>query len=355
MTGLEPMRPPLVVVNPTAARLVHEARRETLGRDLGRALVTRYGVEPDWAPATADGAAAALADVAGRPLVVVAGGDGTVRGAAESLVGHDVPLAIVPGGTGNVLAGTLGIRGSRGAIAAIRAGEERRIDLGHVRWGEPGTSAGGAATRSAGTSGTTGSAGTTAGTTGTTGAPVVHERTFTVACGMGFDARVMALAEHEWKRRLRFGAYVGAALREAVRLEAARFHIEADGDVIDIEGLVVLIANCGDLIPGRLGVRQPLDPSDGRLDLIVIGGRGIVEGLRGAVEVLVRTGELDGSVIRRAVRQVRVTADPPQPTQTDGDVHPPGWLEASVRPGALRVLVPPRRERQARSAGSDVL
>ena len=41
-----------------------------------------------------------------------------------------------------------------------------------------------------------------------------QERLFTVACGMGLDARIMAAAEHEWKRRLRFGAYVGAAVRE---------------------------------------------------------------------------------------------------------------------------------------------
>ena len=72
---------------------------------------------------------------------------------------------------------------------------------------------------------------------------------------------------------IRFGAYVGAAVREAARLRPARFLIQADGVDIDIIGLVVLVANCGHIIPGRVGARQPLDPSDGRLDLLVVGGR----------------------------------------------------------------------------------
>jgi diacylglycerol kinase family enzyme len=45
-------------------------------------------------------------------------------------------------------------------------------------------------------------------------------------------------------------------------------------------------------------------------------------------------------VIRRGVRDVRIVADPAQPIETDGDPHPPGWLEASVLPGALTVLAP---------------
>ena len=157
---------------------------------------------------------------------------------------------------------------------------------------------------------------------------------------MGFDARIMALAEGEWKRRLGFGAYIGAAVHQLAHLEPAIFRLVADDVPIEIEGLLVLIGNCGDLVPGRLGARQPLDPGDGRLDLLVVGGRGLVDGLRGAIDLLWRTGESADHVIRRGVTSVRVEADPAQPLQTDGDHHPPGWLEASVRPGALTVLVP---------------
>jgi diacylglycerol kinase family enzyme len=318
-------RPPLVVVNPRASGLVDPARRARLRYELERALGRRFGVPADWSEGSHDDARAALRDVAGRPLVVAVGGDGTVREVAEAVVSTEVPVAIVPCGTGNVLAASLRLRGAGAAIRLIGAGFGtgdapahdgegrpagvlRRLDLGRARWG----AADGA----------------------------VEERTFSVACGMGFDARMIAAAEHEWKRRLRFGAYVGAAVREAMRLTPARFRITADGAEVEIVGLVVLIANTGDLIPGRLGARQPIDPSDGRLDLLVVGGRSLLAGARGVTSLLLRTGELDGSVIRRSIRQVRVEADPPQPIQTDGDAHAPGWLEAMVLPRAVSVLVP---------------
>jgi diacylglycerol kinase family enzyme len=153
----------------------------------------------------------------------------------------------------------------------------------------------------------------------------------------------MAAAEHEWKRRLGFGAYIGAAVREALRLEPARFRITADDSTFEITGLVALIANCGDIVPGRIGARQPLDPTDGRLDLLVVGGRDVLSGLRGAADLLFRTGDQDGAVIRRSVTRVRIEAEPAQPRQTDGDPHPPGWLEASVMPAALSLLVPTGR------------
>ena len=309
MTAPVISRAPLVIVNPRASRLHDAGARDRLRRELGARLAARYGSEPDWAPESHEGALEALGDVAGRPLVVAAGGDGTIREAATAAAEHDVPLAIIPGGTGNVLAGTLGLRGLWSSLDVAVTGRSRRIDLGWARWGAADDH-------------------------------TIHERAFTVAAGMGFDARIMALAEGEWKRRLGFGAYIGATVHALARLEPARFHIVADEVPIDLEGLVVLIGNCGDLVPGRLGARRPLDLGDGRLDLFVVGGRSLVDGLRGAIDLLWRTGDSNDHVVRRGVRSVRVEATPAQPLQTDGDHHPPGWLEATVRPGALTVLVP---------------
>src|SRR6185437_13768394 len=78
--------------------------------------------------------AARKAAANGADLVVAVGGDGTVRGCAEGLAGTDVPLGIVPLGTGNLLARTLGIPAhTRAALSiALRetgTTEDRRIDL----------------------------------------------------------------------------------------------------------------------------------------------------------------------------------------------------------------------------------
>jgi len=309
---------PLIVVNPRAARLHDASRRAEVQEAVARAVAARTGRPPVIETGTLDDASAALARAAaGRaPLVVAVGGDGTIRQAASALAGTGTPLAIVPGGTGNVLAGTLRLGGLGPAVDAIRRGEPRVLDLGRAAWG-PGGADGGAGRR--------------------------HEGPFLVACGMGLDARIMAAAEHEWKRRMRFGAYVGAAIGELARLGAADFVIEADGDTIAIRGYLVLIANAGELVPGRLGPRQPIDPTDGRLDLIALGGSDPLRGLHGAARLLLETGELHGGVIRRLVEQVRVTAEPLQPIETDGDAHPKGWLEARLVPGALTVLGRARR------------
>jgi diacylglycerol kinase family enzyme len=167
---------------------------------------------------------------------------------------------------------------------------------------------------------------------------------FVVAAGIGLDARIMEAAHEEWKRRMRFGAYVGAMLREVIRLAPADFTITADDETFERHGHLVLVANAGEIIPGLLGPRQPIDPGDGYLDLLVVGGRGIPGGLRSAVELLVRRGPLDGGAVRRRVREVRIEADPPQPIETDGDVHAPGWLAARIMPAAATLLLDPGRQ-----------
>lgn len=316
---------PLILVNPRASKIVDPVKRERVTAAVVGAVRKRFGREPRVEAETLETTRAALAEAIGAELVVVVGGDGTVREAASAVIGRQTPLAVVPAGTGNVLAAAVGIRGVRAGIDAIRHGQERVIDLGRARW---------TAATSDGPSG--------AGTVARTPDTDPHERIFAVACGMGLDARIMEAAEHEWKRRMGFGAYVGAAVREVLRLESAHFHIEADGERLEIEGYLALVVNAGDLVPGRIGPRRPVDPSDGELDLIVLGGTNPAAGLVSAAKVMIRAGDLTGGVIRRAVRDVVIDAEPAQPIETDGDPHPPGRLHATVIPAALKLLVPAR-------------
>ncbi len=132
---------PLVVVNARAARLHDSSRRAEIVETVARAVRARTGR----VPAIEDGdfaeAGATLAAIADPSLVVAVGGDGTIRQAAAAVAGRGIPLAVVPGGTGNVLAGSLGIGGVGGAIEAIRHGPPTTIDLAEARWGAPATEA----------------------------------------------------------------------------------------------------------------------------------------------------------------------------------------------------------------------
>jgi diacylglycerol kinase (ATP) len=168
-------------------------------------------------------------------------------------------------------------------------------------------------------------------------------RTFVVACGLGFDARVMAGATTSLKRRLGFGAYVLSTAREAARLRPVRFRIEADDKVYEVGGVVVMLANCGQLLPGLVGPRQPFDPADGLLDVVVIRATGAVGGFAGVAEVLLAGEEPPhrrARSMRVRARRVRVTSDPLEPVQVDGDHHEADWLSAESEPGALTVLRP---------------
>jgi diacylglycerol kinase family enzyme len=311
---LEPRDPsaPLILVNPRASRLHDPAARAEIVGEVSRAVRARTRSVPWIEDGDLASTASVLAEMVDPPLVVAVGGDGTVRLAAAAVARRGIPLAVVPCGTGNVLGSSLGIRGMGRALDAIRHGDPQVMDLASARWGAQGSP-----------------------TTAADGQGIV-----VVACGMGLDARIMAAAEHEWKRRMGFGAYVGAVLRELTRLSPSHFRIVADGEVIELPGFLALVANAGELVPGRLGPRHRIDPADGRLDLIVLGGTHVGHLPHGAAKLMLRTGERTDQVIRRSVTSVRIEADPAQPIEVDGDPQSAGWLEVDVLPGALTVLAP---------------
>ena len=181
---------PLILVNPRASRLQEAGKRDQIVEAVSAAVRRRTGRSPMIEAGSLAATRDALASATEAPLVVVVGGDGTVREAAAALADRETPLAIVPGGTGNVLAFDARIRGSA-----------------------PRPTSSGPAGRAAWTSGWP-----AGGRLGRSDHPARWPRAvFTVACGMGLDARIMAAAEHEWKRHLKFGAYIGAAVREVVR------------------------------------------------------------------------------------------------------------------------------------------
>lgn len=305
--------PPLVVLNPTASRLHDPETRRALTDALTRAIRARTGIDPVVVAGSVEAAREAFAAAAiEKPLLVaVAGGDGSVRQAAAALAGTGVPLVIVPAGTGNVLARGLRVGGPAAVVRGLPTAVERVLDLGSVRWGATGEPA-----------------------------PTAEE-VFVVACGMGLDARIMAGTDSRLKRRFSFGAYVAAALREIVRPRPSRFVVEVDGERHELTGLVVLIANAGELIPGVLGPRRPIDPSSGSLEVLVLGGRNMIGATRGGLELLLRRDQPNGDLaLRRSASHIRVEATPAQPIQIDGDAHGIGWLEARVMPGALTILVP---------------
>lgn len=297
----------LLIANPAAARTVPLAVTSIVNtlRGAGWDVEVHATVGP--------GAARRLAEsgvTAGVDAVVVYGGDGTTMQAAGALVGTEIPLGVIPGGTGNLLAGNLRIPVSPARAArALLTARPKLFDLGRMeRPGGP--------------------------------------QYFAVACGAGYDARVMAgtLAEH--KRRWGMAAYVATTLRLMPDLRSTVYSITIDGVCYQAEASLVLVANCGEVIPPFIKLGRGIAPDDGMLDVVVLRANNLSQSVR-AVWDLLRMGSSalgEGAYVGHARgREVRVETDPIQPVQLDGEPGGTTPFTASVVPGAIRILVPSRR------------
>jgi diacylglycerol kinase (ATP) len=241
-------------------------------------------------------------------IVAVLGGDGTIMQAAAGMVGTSVPLGVLPGGTGNQLAGNLRLSFNpvRAATALVR-GTPRPFDLGR-----------------------------------TERADGVHY--FAVAGGAGLDARVMADTRSSQKRKWGQLAYVATTLRLLSEAPSVTFRIVADGVAQEFEGCMVLIANCGEIIPPLLKLGQGITPYDGLLDLIVVKANSVGGGLRAVWDVVRETQGVYGETVFAArVTGAHISIETPggaQPVQLDGELLGETPLIAEAVPGAINLIHP---------------
>ncbi|MGW3635154.1 diacylglycerol kinase family protein [Streptomyces sp. NPDC005122] len=258
----------------------------------------------------------------GATLVVVCGGDGTVRAVADALAGSGVPLAVVPCGTGNLLARNLGLPLSPAeALEAALRGTSRPLDLGHIEGDD---------------------------------LPATH---FAAMSGAGLDAAMIEHTDDRAKSAVGWPAYLLAGIG-TLRTPRMSLTIRLDdAPALRRTARMVLVANVG-TVQGGLTLLPSARPDDGRLDLLVLDPRGPGGWLR-AVGTLLRGGSrtprpaaLDKLVTQDGdrtgvpveyftFRRAELVFDSPQSRELDGDPVGPGRrLTAEVRPGALTVLLP---------------
>jgi diacylglycerol kinase (ATP) len=279
------------------------------GLDQALARLRAGGLPVELARTTAPGhggelARQALAD--GAELLIAHGGDGTIMEVAAAVVGTPTPVGILPAGTGNRLADNLGIR-RRSATDVILRGCARTIDLGRFESGDG------------------------------------QVRYFAVAAGCGVDAQMMRLASSRWKRVFGIGAYVVAAVRTAATLRGSSVRIETDEGVHEGPAAMVMVANCGGIIPFGPPFAPQIVPDDGYFDVVVLD----VKTFQGAARVVTRllTGRPNGDAALTFLRarRVRVVATPDMPAQADGEAAGRSPFSAELVVGGLAVLAPPSR------------
>ncbi|WP_369045020.1 diacylglycerol/lipid kinase family protein [Sinomonas sp. P10A9] len=239
-------------------------------------------------------------------LVVVGGGDGTVRAAAGELAGTGTPLGIVPLGTGNLLCRNLGIGldDPDAALETAFAGTGRSIDVAWARVDDG------------------------------------DELAFVVMAGMGLDAAIMANTDEGLKAKVGWLAYVVSAARTIVG-DSSRMRVDVEGRrVLERRQRGVMVGNCGQ-IQGDVEVFPGAVPDDGILDVLAVAPRGLLGWLRVAGSLLGRVRRRSTDLGHFTGTALRISAEQPHDVQFDGDHFGTGrTLSARVDPGALTVRVP---------------
>ena len=294
----------LAVLNPTSGArrggdLAEELREGVLGH--GAADVEERVTEgPEDALSWATTAAHE-----GFEVVVAGGGDGTVTAVAQGVFasGADVPVAIVPLGTGNGLARVLGVPlEPREALEALAAGKPVKLDVLEV---------------------------------------TSHGLVSLLFCGAGLDAKINEDADREAKDRLGFLAYVRAALGAASDLERHDLTVTVDGRTSRLRGHTVIAFNATKLELLGLEVGPDTTPHDGRMDVAVMRTPTRWAVLRRALRLLRRA---DSRADLLPATSLRLEARPPLPVQVDGDPVGDTPLEVRVAPAAVTFVAPAEYE-----------
>ncbi len=238
----------------------------------------------------------------GFDLVVAAGGDGTVSGVADGLVGSEVPLGIIPLGTANVLARELGIPVDLEGACQLLASAHTLAPVDAMQ---------------------------------------VGDHYYFTQVGVGIDSLMIRDTKREHKQRFGRLAYLWTAFWRLLGFQPRRFRLTVDGaNPRRPRATQVLIANSGILgqPPFRWG--PDIRPDDGRLDLCVIRARTLLDYLILAWHFLFHQHRRDPNVRYQTVtREVIIETKHPLPVQADGEIVGETPVEIRLVPRAVRVVI----------------
>lgn len=288
-----------IIVNPGASHADPEKVRQEAVRWLPESRIDLRVLGPgDRAAGVAE---RALED--GARLVVVAGGDGTVSGAASALAGTGVPLAIVPMGGANMLAEQLGIPKSpqKAMELALREHELRAID-----------------------------------------AMEMEGRLYFLNVGVGVSSETVERLRDGDKRRFGMLAYLLTGVGRSMGFRPAEFRVTIDEAVHEFRGIEVSLINAGFQEGPNFPSFPDIQPDDGVIDVLLIWKPTPTGYLRHLSHAALTAHRVERNVRwLRARSEVRIEAERKLPMQADGDLVAQTPVRVRLVPGAVQVVVPP--------------
>lgn len=291
----------LVILNPNAGR--YRARRQqAVLRNLLDHAAQQAGCRWQMVQTIRPGEATLLARQAandGTPVVVAAGGDGTLGEVANGLVGTSTRLGILPLGTGNDFVRCVGISENLSvAVETLFIGKPHLVDLG-----------------------------------------CVGDRYFINVAGCGFDAAVAQRVNRGFRFLRGTTAYVAAVYQTLMTFKPTHMRIIADGEQIVERVLLCTVAN-SQSYGGGMRIAPLAQVDDGWLDVCIVKAVSKIEFVRIFPRVFTGAHITHPRFMMLKAKQVWVESEPPVPVLVDGDVPRSTPVEFSVYPSAIQVILP---------------
>jgi diacylglycerol kinase (ATP) len=235
--------------------------------------------------------------------LAVYGGDGTIMEAISGLIGSEVPLIILPGGSANVMATELGIPTDlKEACTLLGHGlfELKTIDVGHF-----------------------------------------NNCHFITSVSIGFGADLIKAANRESKNKFGIFAYFFAMVTALQKLKLTHYHIKIDGNEHDVQGVTCVVNNAGNFGFTKTSLDKHIDVSDGLLDVVVV-RKANLSLFKLFIITLIKRERPDNFELMEhwQGREIHISSSRKQVVQCDGEILEKIPSSIKIIPGAIRILVP---------------
>ena len=229
-------------------------------------------------------------------IVVAVGGDGTVNAVAKNLINTGITLGIIPRGSGNGLARSLGI--PQNTIKAIK-----RIETGTIRTIDSG---------------------------------MINSKPFFCAAGIGFDAHICQLFAQNKKRGL--SAYIKIGIQQFFSYKPKEYSIEVNNETLKIKAFVVAFANAGQY-GNDFYIAPQAKMDDGLLHIVILKPFTLISACYLMVKILSKKAHLAKNILTLTAQSIKIKNLSTESIHFDGE---PGSLEneieVSIHPKSLKVL-----------------
>lgn len=235
-------------------------------------------------------------------LIVAAGGDGTVSAVASALAWSDIPLLILPSGTGNGLARDMSIPLRLDKAAELLTPPHHVQEIDGIK---------------------------------------IAGRLYLLNVSAGLTPAALKLTDRKEKQRFGRMAYIFAGFRALLGIQPVTFQLTIDGIDHQIQASEMILMNSISLGSTGRFLELGIENDDGVMDLFIIQSRTIMDYLRVFWNFLLRRPQADTDVIRFSVRQSLVLdAVQSLEVQADGDLIGYTPLQVEVVPQAVKIIVP---------------